>query len=212
MESLVHSSPAEGCTCGVYAARNKEHLQWIGYLADADIYGEVALWGEVVPHELGYRAQYAYPKNFILKIHRIPFRQNHCETFLMGLTAYGIPVSLDSIGDITPLWDAEQGYYNQGIDLVLERSKKWYQGTIRIQGPAVGDRIAIKDKGIGCIAAMDMDITPQHAYFTCLNVTYRTAVKNVHYEECNNRWLVHSNDCTTVGQSWMTPITLHASR
>jgi hypothetical protein len=42
------------CTCGVYAAKNIEHLRQLGY-EGRGIRGEVHLWGTVVEHELGWR-------------------------------------------------------------------------------------------------------------------------------------------------------------
>ena len=47
--------PAEGCTCGIYAA--KDPIDSLGSLV-----GSVKLWGQYVEHEFGWRAQYAYPK------------------------------------------------------------------------------------------------------------------------------------------------------
>lgn len=56
--------PMEGKTkstqehCGVYAFKTaKDFLTQVG---DAlDIYGRVALWGDIIEHEIGYRAQFA---------------------------------------------------------------------------------------------------------------------------------------------------------
>jgi hypothetical protein len=61
-----HPDPPPGiaCGCGIYAATDRATLQ---ELANPDlqtplVVGEVALWGRVVPAELGYRAQFAYPR------------------------------------------------------------------------------------------------------------------------------------------------------
>jgi hypothetical protein len=61
------------CTCGVYAAKNIEHLRQLGY-EGRGIRGEVHLWGTVVEHELGWRAQFAYPKSLVLLRNRIVLR------------------------------------------------------------------------------------------------------------------------------------------
>jgi hypothetical protein len=47
------------CTCGVYAAKTIEHLRQCGY-KKFGVHGEVYLWGTVVEHERGWRAQFAY--------------------------------------------------------------------------------------------------------------------------------------------------------
>jgi len=48
----AHELPHSDCTCGVYAARNLEHLRQFGY-EQRGIHGEVYLWGTVVEHKLG---------------------------------------------------------------------------------------------------------------------------------------------------------------
>src|SRR5208283_2116363 len=58
----AHESPHSACTCGVYAAKNRDHLRRVGY-EGRGIHGEVYLWGTVVEHILGWRAQFAYPKS-----------------------------------------------------------------------------------------------------------------------------------------------------
>ena len=47
--------PYFNCTCGVYAAKNVEHLHQCGY-GKFGVHGEVYLWGRVVEHERGWRA------------------------------------------------------------------------------------------------------------------------------------------------------------
>ena len=64
--------PHPDCTCGIYAAKNIEHLRQFGY-ERRGIQGEVYLWGTVVEHKLGWRAQFAYPKSLFLPPDAIPF-------------------------------------------------------------------------------------------------------------------------------------------
>ena len=68
----AHELPHSDCTCGVYAAKNREHLRQFGY-EQCGIRGEVYLWGTVVEHERGWRAQFAYPKSLFLLPDAIPF-------------------------------------------------------------------------------------------------------------------------------------------
>jgi hypothetical protein len=56
----------------VYASKSLEHLRTTGY-ARYGIHGEVNLWGTVVEHEQGWRAQFAYPKNLYLPLDILPF-------------------------------------------------------------------------------------------------------------------------------------------
>ena len=64
--------PSEDCTCGMYAGINLQHLIDINY-ADQGIHGEVALWGRLQECSLGWRAQYAYPKFFIVPQDMFPY-------------------------------------------------------------------------------------------------------------------------------------------
>jgi hypothetical protein len=56
--NVAHESTHSDCTCGVYAAKSIEHLRQSGY-ERYGIHGEVYLWGTVVEHERGWRAQFA---------------------------------------------------------------------------------------------------------------------------------------------------------
>jgi hypothetical protein len=61
-----HEPPADGCSCGVYSAKNHQHLQHIiDCNVEYAVHGEVYLWGKVVEHKLGWRAQFAYPKSLV---------------------------------------------------------------------------------------------------------------------------------------------------
>jgi hypothetical protein len=55
-----HAPPGTKCRCGIYAAKSLDHLREIGYNG-LGVIGEVALAGEVVEGELGYRAARAWP-------------------------------------------------------------------------------------------------------------------------------------------------------
>ena len=71
-KSKTHQVPDPGCTCGMYAGINIQHLIDINYIRRG-IHGEVSLWGRLMRHTLGWRAQFAYPKFFIVPANMIPF-------------------------------------------------------------------------------------------------------------------------------------------
>lgn len=55
-----------GCDiCGVYAVHSPHQARAIYGWMDGVVYGTVALWGRVVIHDRGYRAQFAYPQKFV---------------------------------------------------------------------------------------------------------------------------------------------------
>lgn len=62
------NSPQERCHCGIYGMRTLEDVKLVikgmslyGHLL---VLGKVALWGKVIEHEKGYRAEFAYPQIF----------------------------------------------------------------------------------------------------------------------------------------------------
>jgi len=119
-----HETPHERCTCGIYAAKTLDGLHAMGY-ARGTIFGEVYLWGRVVEHAHGWRAQFAYPKSL-----RVPLVLQDClGSHMEALIAYGADVYL---GDIL-LWTRQRGYTRRGRVLIrviqLKRSlfdSKWF--------------------------------------------------------------------------------------
>lgn len=55
----LHSSPNLDCTCGLHGTHDIDILRRTRCPA---VLGRVALWGRVIEHDFGYRAQYAYPQ------------------------------------------------------------------------------------------------------------------------------------------------------
>lgn len=61
-----HSAPSKGCSCGIYAHSTEDRVK--EYVANDNwAWGEVSLWGQVIQHTQGYRAQFAYPKALTTK-------------------------------------------------------------------------------------------------------------------------------------------------
>jgi hypothetical protein len=63
-----HTPPGEVCTCGLYAVTSLERLRddWSYGGTDEFAVGTVALWGDVVVADWGYRAQYGYPQMLLI--------------------------------------------------------------------------------------------------------------------------------------------------
>jgi hypothetical protein len=64
VEGSYHPAPALDCRCGYYAYAECERLA--GASRRSAVIGAVAMWGEVIGHDFGYRAQYAYPQRLRL--------------------------------------------------------------------------------------------------------------------------------------------------
>jgi len=55
----LHRVPGLECTCGIHAT---DRLDPLRRTRDPTVLGTVALWGRVVQHAYGYRAQHGYPQ------------------------------------------------------------------------------------------------------------------------------------------------------
>lgn len=111
-----HEPPHGACSCGIYAAKSADQLQRIGY-AKRGVCGEVYLWGTVVEHELGWRAQYAYPKSLVVGPERLlcgRFVQRELSTedleSLKILTTYGADLFVAGEKENTPWWTQSKGF------------------------------------------------------------------------------------------------------
>jgi hypothetical protein len=82
-----HEAPQMNCRCGIYAAKSLGELCRMGY-GQLGIYGEVYLWGVVVEHRLGWRAQFAYPKSLILSPASFPSQRSHDGELRSPLSAF----------------------------------------------------------------------------------------------------------------------------
>jgi len=68
-----HHAPDPACTCGLHATRTPDLLR---RTRDPAVVGTVALWGRVIEHEHGYRAEFAYPQRLRLVCY-LCFWQRH---------------------------------------------------------------------------------------------------------------------------------------
>jgi hypothetical protein len=59
----MHSAPNVDCTCGLHGTHEPDLLRRTKSPA---VLGRVALWGRVVEHDLGFRAQFGYPQRLAL--------------------------------------------------------------------------------------------------------------------------------------------------
>jgi len=76
-----HPVPGLDCTCGLYATHGLEALR---RSRDPAVLGTVALWGRIVEHAAGYRAEYAYPQRlrlvcFVCFWRAVPDHGRECE-------------------------------------------------------------------------------------------------------------------------------------
>jgi len=180
----AHDAPQANCTCGVYAAKSLEHLRNTGY-DRFGIHGEVYLWGKVVEHERGWRAQLAYPKNLFLSPHVLPFTLAEIQSRLKMLTTYRIDICVaDPKGNI-PLWAKDVGYSPAGLDHLIERSKQHHDRRRHERALNKGDRVAILGRGIAVVE----QVGGKEVHVVLWNRSMlRIGRKEIVWDEGNGRW------------------------
>jgi hypothetical protein len=195
LQSKEHYVPNENCTCGMYAGINMQHLIDINYI-QRGIHGEVSLWGRLMRHTLGWRAQFAYPKFFIVPTNMIPFRFDEAQKHLAKLVEFDVDIYLQPEREACagqeriPLWIRDYGYSQQGISFLIEKRQKWYSGEKAVHTLAVGDRIAVFSDVSGGGIGVVREINGDEMYYTMfsLNVIFHKKIKEVVWDERNWRW------------------------
>jgi hypothetical protein len=194
-ESKSHQVADPGCTCGMYAGINMQHLIDIRYIRRG-IHGEVHLWGRLYRHTLGWRAQYAYPKYFVVPANMVPFKVEEAQKRLAMLVEFNVDIYLQPDKEARagqkriPLWMKDFGYSQQGISFLVEKRKKWYEDHPKTHTLAVGDRVAVfggvDGGGIGIVK----EIRNGDMHYTMFNpnVVYRKPIKSVQWNDKNWRW------------------------
>jgi len=175
--------PDRNCTCGVYAAKNIDHLRQLEY-ADRGICGEVYLWGTVVEHSLGWRAQFAYPKNLVLPLHLLPFTLAELNARLKALIAFGIDIFVLRNGQSIRLWK-HGGYDANGLDHIINLRGRHYIQQQQERTLKKGDRVALLGHGIAVVQQVDGEA----AVVVLENrVSLQIARKDIVLNKQNLRW------------------------
>jgi hypothetical protein len=103
-----HSAPHPGCNCGVHGATERSTAEGYG-----KVLGEVYGWGRYCRHEAGWRAQFAYPKSFLLGSEQVELIEH--------LRAYHVPIF---IMQPTLIYNPEEDGYEYG-----NTETYWSSGT-----------------------------------------------------------------------------------
>jgi hypothetical protein len=200
--------PQTNCTCGIYAAKTFHHLCSVGY-AKCGIHGEVYLWGTVVEHELGWRAQFAYPKSLFLPPDLIPSDTKEMESRLEALAAYGTDIFIVGGGQSIPLCRKDSGFDAAGLDYLIGKRTQYYARRQRDRTLMRGDRVAVLGRGFAVVEQVDGKEV--HAVLWNTDMV-RIGRREIVWDERNARWetnpssvshtkpKVMSSGCTQVRQ------------
>lgn len=153
-EQRCHETPQANCTCGIYASKTLDHLRSLGYLENR-IHGEVSLWGSVVEHEEGWRAQFAYPRNFTVPLSMVPLGMSRLGLWVTSLSAYGCDIFIFGDSGTVSLWRADSGVEADGFDMLTQRCNAWYARRAEERRLKRGDRVAVIGRGIAIVEHAD---------------------------------------------------------
>lgn len=137
LNEAPHQAPQIDCTCGIYAHKTAEQLREVHPWTT--IAGEVYLWGTVVEHRFGWRAEFAYPKKFLLDPHSYPWlgllaacdSLEVLQSCLGPLTAYGSDLWLvdnGKIGEAMAFWTARSGFLAPALERLQKAFIESHQG------------------------------------------------------------------------------------
>jgi preprotein translocase subunit YajC len=180
----AHEPPHSACTCGVYAAKNLEHLRQFGY-AGRGIHGAVYLWGTVVEHKLGWRAQFAYPKSLFLPPEAIPFTLTEIDSRLKTLIAFGADIFIVGDHESIRFWKNGSGFDAAGLDYLIKTRKEYYVRRQRERTLKKGDRVAVLGRGIAVVEQAD---DKEVVVVLGNRLVLRIARKDIVLNQQNMRW------------------------
>ena len=180
----AHEPPQTNCTCGVYASKSLEQLLTTGY-AKCGIHGEVYLWGTVVEHELGWRAQFAYPKSLFLPPDLIPSETKEMESCLEAFAAYSTDIFIVGGGQKIPLCRRGSGFDAAGLDYLIGKRTQYYARRQRDRTLMRGDRAAVLGRGIAVVEQADSKWIHAVVWNKC---ELRIARKCIRWDKRNMRW------------------------
>jgi hypothetical protein len=110
----THIAPQLKCSCGIYACKPDSPMGTMSKFAS--LHGEVSLWGTVVEHEDGWRAERAYPRTLVISLQNRPAPLQdpqvvpNPEQTLDFLIAYRVEIFMAIGMKIISVWTPRKGY------------------------------------------------------------------------------------------------------
>jgi hypothetical protein len=138
-----------------------------------------------VKHELGWRAQFAYPKSLVLPSDLIPSDTKEMELRLGALAAYDIDIFMLGGGRKIPLCRKGSGSDAAGLDYLIGKRTEYYVRRQRDRALMKGDRVAVLGRGIAVVEQID---GKQVQVALGNRIVLRIARKEIVVNEQNNRW------------------------
>lgn len=187
-----HEAPQFTCTCGIYASKILDHLRRTRSWQHGGVHGQVSLWGSVVEHEQGFRAEFGYPQRLYLPFDTLPVTLKEIEFRIRTLTEYGCDISIAADASTIPLWHKTSGLDAAGLDFLMRRGRKWYAQRKQERTLKPGDRMSVLGLGIAVVEQID----DKHVHSVLWNrskLTFRR--KQILWNGSNMRWEVRMQAC-----------------
>jgi hypothetical protein len=181
---VAHIVPKADCRCGVYASKRLDSLRSMCFW-DCGVRGEVLLWGTVVEHEHGWRAQFAYPKTLYVPYETLPATLAEIQSRLQSLVPYRCDIFIAHDGGSIPLWRRNSGLDAAGLGFLTGRGKEWYARRKQERTLKCGDRVAILGRGIAVVE----QVHGEEVHVVLGNRSMlRIGRKDIVWDEGNRRW------------------------
>src|ERR1700740_3309050 len=103
------------------------------------------IWGSVVEHEQGFRAQFAYPKTLYLSSEMLPITLREIQTRILALAGYGCDLFIAHNPSSIPLWRKGSGLDAAGLEFLMSRGNEWYSRCKNVL--KMGARTAVLGRG-----------------------------------------------------------------
>lgn len=148
------------------------------------------MWGTVVEHQRGWRAQFAYPKSFFLPPDAVPFTLTEIDARLNTLVSFDTDIFIARAKENIRLWKSGTGYDTAGLDYLIKTRKEYYARRQRERSLKKDDRVALLGRGIAVVEqAGDKEV------LVVLGNTLelRIARKDIVLNQQNMRWECGAN-------------------
>jgi hypothetical protein len=138
-----------------------------------------------VEHELGWRAQFAYPKSLFLPPDLIPSETKEMESCLEAFAAYSTDIFIVGGGQKIPLCRRGSGFDAAGLDYLIGKRTQYYARRQRDRTLMRGDRVAVLGRGIAVVERVDSTWIQAVVWNKC---ELRIARKCIRWDKRNMRW------------------------
>lgn len=116
VNGVFRPAPVKGCDCGIHALKSlqaaeqriqEENQGFFSVLwrdrVEGRAWGEVKIWGRIIEHEIGYRAEFAYPSSLFCEDEQMAAR-------IAAL--YGVPCVHRVLKRVEPVIDSMRYWYS----------------------------------------------------------------------------------------------------